>query len=331
MSFLNTRMLMLFYRELSQLVSSGVTIIEAIDIISKQGGYSQLNQVLDGIKEDLASGSSLGEAFLGYPDVFPLLHANMIKYSETSGRLGQGIASLADYLEKEYAMQQSLIVGLAYPVFLLHMAMFLLPLVNAFGCNSGGYLRGFLGIFIPVYGLVFLVYLALRMRKYKGFKTGLDGFILGMPIFGNIVRQFALARFVRALQVLSASGVGIISGWQMAAESCGNDLVRSSLLSGLPLLQEGQSLSKAFIQARVFPASMLGLISSAEKSGSIVQTLNTIATYSEKENETSIAVLTRIIPVLVYLLIAGFIGFRIISFYLGYFNQIFSTTGLSGG
>lgn len=327
MSFFSTRILMLFYRELAQLVSSGVAIIEAMDILSKQGGRSQLNKALAGIREDLKSGRSLGEAFLGYPDVFPLLHANMIKYSETSGRLGQGISSLADYLEKEYAMQQSLIVGLAYPVFLLHVGMFLLPLINAFGCNSGGYFRSFLSIFIPVYGLAFLVYLALRMRKYEGFKTGLDGFILGMPVIGNIVRQFALTRFVRALQVLSASGVSIISGWQMAAESCGNNLVRSSLLSGLPLLQEGQAISKAFIQARVFPASMIGLISSAEKSGSIVQTLNTIATYSEKENETAIAVLTRIIPVFVYLLIAGFIGFRIISFYLGYFNQILSIPG----
>ncbi|MCX5707914.1 MAG: type II secretion system F family protein [Candidatus Omnitrophica bacterium] len=168
---------MLFYRELAQLVSSGVTIIEAIDIISRQGGYSQFNKVLAKISQDLKTGSSLGEAFLRYPEIFPPLHANMIKYSETSGRLAQGISSLADYLEKEYAMQQALIVGLAYPIFLLHAAMFLLPVVNAFGCNSGGYLRGFLSIFVPVYGLVFLVCLALRMGKNEGFKTGMDRLI----------------------------------------------------------------------------------------------------------------------------------------------------------
>ncbi len=327
MPIFRIRMLMLFYRELAQLVSSGVTIIEAVNIISKQGGYSRLNSVLVKIKQDLVTGSSLGEAIFRYPEVFPLLHANMIKYSETSGRLAQGITSLADYLEKEYAIQQTLVVGLAYPVFLLHLAMFLLPIVNAFGCNSGGYLGGFLSIFLPVYGLVFLVYLALRMRQNESFKSGMDGFILGMPVIGNIVRKFALARFVRALQVLSASGVSILSGWKMACESCGNNAVKDSLLSGLPLLQEGQGLSQAFIQARVFPASMLGLISSAEKSGSIVQALNTIAAYSEKENETSIAVMTRIIPVLVYLLIAGFIGLRVVSFYLGYFNQIFTGLG----
>ncbi len=327
MPIFRTRMLMLFYRELAQLVSSGVTIIEAMDILSKQEGYSQLNRVIGRIKQELAAGNSLGEAFSRFPDVFPALHANIIRYSETSGRLAQGITSLADYLEKEYAMQQSLIVGLAYPVILLHVAMFLLPIVNAVGCGAGGYIFGFLSIFIPVYGLAYLAYLVLRMRKNEAFKTSLDGFILGIPRIGDIVRQFALAKFVRALQVLSASGVSIISGWKMAGESCGNNAVRNALLTGLPLLQEGRSLSQAFIQARVFPSSMIGLITAAERSGSIVQALNTIASYSEKENETAIAVLTRIIPIFVYLLIAGFIGFRIISFYLGYFNQILNFSG----
>lgn len=327
MPIFRTRILMLFYRELAQLVSSGVTIIEAMDILSKQGGYSQLNRVIGQIKQELAAGSSLGEAFSRFPDVFPALHASIIRYSETSGRLAQGITSLADYLEKEYAMQQSLIVGLAYPVILLHVAMFLLPIVNAVSCGAGGYIFGFLSIFIPVYGLAYLIYLVLRMRKNEAFKTSCDGFILAIPRIGDIVRQFALAKFIRALQVLSASGVSIISGWKMAGESCGNNAVRDALLTGLPLLQEGQSLSQAFIQARVFPPSMIGLITAAERSGSIVQTLNTIASYSEKENETAIAVLTRIIPVFVYLLIAGFIGLRIISFYLGYFNRIFTFSG----
>ena len=327
MPFFRTRMLMYFYRQLAQLVSSGVAIVEAMAMLAKQQGRPGFNAVLEGIRQDLAAGNSLGESFSHYPEIFPVLHSNIIKYSETAGRLAQGIGSLADYLEKEYAMQQSLIVGLAYPVLLLHVAMFLLPLVNSFGCQAAGYLPGFLSIFIPVYGLVGLIYLVLRMRKNEGFKTFLDRAILGLPMIGNIVRQFALIRFIRALQVLSGSGVGITSAWRMAGEACGNNPIRESLLSAQALLQEGQSISQAFIRAGVFPANMIGLIAVAEKSGSIVQTLNTIAVYAEKENETAVSVLTRVVPVIVYLLIAGFIGFRIISFYLGYFNQILTISG----
>ena len=327
MPFFHTRALMFFYRELAQLLSSGLPIVAAMDMLAKQQGYSRLATALAGIRQDLAAGNSLGEAFSHYPQTFPVLHADIIKYSEAAGKLAQGIGSLAEYMEKDYALQQSLIVGLAYPVFLLHIAMFLLPLVNCFGCRSSGYLSGFLSVFIPVYGLVFLAYLVWRMRANEGFKTNLDRFILGVPLFGNLVRQFALTRFIRALQVLCASGVGITSAWKMAGQACGNNAVRDAVLSGLNLLREGQSISQAFISSGVFPANMIGLITVAEKSGSIVQTLNTIAGYAEKENETAVALLTRIVPVVVYLLIAGFIGFRIISFYLGYFNQIFTISG----
>jgi type IV pilus assembly protein PilC len=325
--FSRTRMLMYFYRQLAQLVSSGVAIVEAMGMLAKQQGYPGFNAVVYAIRQELAAGNSLGESFSHHPEVFPVLHSNIIKYSESAGRLAQGIGSLADYLEKEYAMQQSLIVGLAYPVLLLHVAMFLLPLVNNFGCRGAGYLPGFLSIFIPVYGLVFLIYLVMRMRKNEEFKTFLDRSILGLPVIGKIVRQFALTRFIRALQVLSGAGVGITSAWRMAGEACGNNVIRDSLLSAQTLLQEGQSISQAFIRSGVFPPNMVGLIAVAEKSGSIVQALNTIAGYAEKENETAVSVLTRVIPVFVYLLIAGFIGYRIISFYLGYFNQIFTITG----
>lgn len=327
MAFFRTRLLMLFYRELAQLTGAGVPIIEAVETLHKYGGHPGFNRVIGLIKRELAAGTSLGEAFALFPDVFPVLHANIIKYSEASGRLVQGITGLADYLEKEYAMQQSLIVGLAYPVILLHAAMFLFPIINAVGCKRGGYIGGFLEIFIPVYGGIFSIYLIFSMRGSEGFKTGLDNFILAIPKIGNIARQFALARFIRALQALSASGVSILSGWKMAGDSCGNNAVRNAILAGLPLLQSGQSLSQAFIHTRIFPSSIISLIATAEKSGNIVQVLNTIANYAEKENDTAIAVLTSIIPVLVYLLIAGFIALRIVSFYTGYFNSIFTLVG----
>lgn len=324
MSFFHARRLMLFYRELAQLTGAGITIIEAMESLHKHGDYPSFSRVIDLIRRKLATGTSLGEAFALFPDVFPAVHANIIKYSESAGRIVQGITDLADYMEKEYAMQQNLIVGLAYPVILLHVAMFLLPVINAVGCKKGGYIAGFLGIFIPVYGGIFLSYLVFSGGKSERLKTGLDNFILAIPKIGNIARQFALTRFIRALQSLSASGVSIVSGWKMAAEGCGNSALRDSILTALPLLESGKSLSQAFIHTCVFPANMISLIATAEKSGTIVSVLSTIANYTEKENNTAIAVLNGIIPVLLYLLITGFIALRIISFYTGYFNNISS-------
>jgi type IV pilus assembly protein PilC len=324
MPFWRTRILMMFYRELAQMVGSGVPIVEAMGILADQPGDPAIQRVAGIIRDSLAQGNTLADGFAESPDLFPLLHVNIMKYGETAGRPAECLASLAGYMEKEYAMQQTIMVGLAYPVLLLHAAMFLLPIVNAVTCGLGGYLRGFLGVFIPVYGIVFLIFAATRMQRNEQFKNGMDAFVVSLPVIGRIVRQFAITRFIRALQIMSASGVPIITAWQMAVEACGNNAVRTALLTGSDFLERGEGLSRAFRGSGVFTPQMISMITTAERSGSIVQTLNTIAVYSERENETAIGMLTRIVPVIVYILVAGFIALRVISFYIGYFNRIFS-------
>ncbi len=324
MPFRRTRMLMLFYRELARLVGSGIPIIAAMEMLADQPGVPLIQRVAGIIKDSLNRGNTLAGAFAESPDMFPALHVSIMKYAETAGKPAECLDSLAGYMEKEYAMMQTIAVGLAYPVLLLHAAMFLLPIVNAVTCGLGGYLRGFFGIFIPVYGIVFLIWAAARMQRSEQFKTGMDAFMVSIPVIGDLIRRFAFTRFIRALQIMTASGVSIITGWRMSVEACGNNAVKNALFKGLPFLERGEGLSRAFRETGVFPPQMVGMIAVAERSGSIAQTLNTIAVYSEKENETAIGVLTRVVPVIVYILVAGFIAVRVISFYAGYFNTIFS-------
>ncbi|MDD5348307.1 MAG: type II secretion system F family protein [Candidatus Omnitrophica bacterium] len=319
---------MLFYRQLSQLLASGVSAIEAFGILESQPGPARLRNVIVRIKQSLVAGSSLADAFAYFPDFFPALHVNIIRYSEKAGRLAQGVGSLAQYLEKDYAAQQRIAVGLAYPALLLHAAMFLLPIVNAVGCSGcgiAGYLKGFLAMAIPVYGVLFLIWWAVRQRERSPqFRRGLDDFLLVIPRVGDLVRSFSLTRFIRAMQSLCSSGVSIVSAWRLSCDACGNEVIKERLLRGLELIGQGQLLSRAFMQAETFPPHIIGMIATAEKSGSIVQTLDTLAAMCERENETAITVLTVAVPVIFYILIAGFIAFRVVSFYAGYYNRIFS-------
>lgn len=324
MPIFQARNLAIFYRELASLVGSGITIIEAVDLVSAHVVNLPLKQAAVQIKQSLLQGVSLGDAFIQCSDVFPGWQANIIKYSETSGKLASGLEVLADYLEKDLETQQHIIAGLAYPVLLLHVAMFLLPVVNGFTCGIGSYFSGVLQLAIPLYGTAALLYYAARLKLLQQYKFAFDAFLLSIPVFGNIIRQIAVTRFIRALQCLCGSGVGIIGAWRMASEASGNESLKSSLLGAVTLIEKGELLSRAFIQSRVFDSQMIGLITAAEKSGSIVSTLNTIANYLEKGNQAAISTLTKIIPVFVYLAIAGYIGLRIISFYTTYFNKVFS-------
>jgi len=313
------------------MVSSGVPIVETMSILAEQEESLQLRQTASRIKEALNKGNNLGDAFAQFPDMFPDIHINIIRYSETAGRLSQGLESLADYLEKEYSIRQELLKELAYPVVLLHAAMFLLPIVDSIGCGTScglpGYIHGVLSVFLPVYSVVFLGYIITCGQANARFRRALDFFVVSIPRIGILVKQFALAKFIRVLQILSASGVTIITSWQMAAESCGNAAIKAALLNGLPVIEKGGGLRDACSATQMFSGSVIGMIAVAEKSGSMVQTLNTIASYSEKENETSAAMLLKIIPFFIYAAVAGFIALRIISFYTAYFNKIFSVGG----
>lgn len=324
MQIFRTKNLAVFYRQLAELLSSGINVIEGMNILASHGAHGRLKSISWNIRQDLSQGVSLGDAFAKYPDMFAEWHVSIIRYSETSGRLAEGLSRMADYLEKDYATLQSIVVGLAYPVALLHIAIFLLPLVKAVTCGPGAYILGLLGLIIPIYGGLFLAYGAYRFFNSAQLKAGWDSFILSIPMIGNILRRIALSKFIRALQCLSASGVPITNSWKIAAVASGNEFIKLAVLRGLPSIEEGQELTQAFSAAQVFPPQMIGMIAAAAKSGSIVQILNTIATYCEKETETAVAVLTGVLPVIVYLLVAGFIGFRIVSFYLGYFSRIFS-------
>lgn len=324
---LGTRRLAFFYRKLAVLISSGCSIIDALDIVTGQMPGGALKQASIRIKQDLSQGIAFGEAFGKFTDVFPAWQVNIIKYSESAGRLAQGFDSLANYLEKDYSIQLSIAGGLAYPVLLLHAAIFLLPAASLITCGGCGYLSGVLRMLFLLYGSAGLVYVLGRLFNTPSLKNTFDSIVLSIPVLGNITRQIAVTRFMRALQCLSSSGVSIISGWKIAAQACGNSAVSSSVLRGLPRIERGEELSAAFIQAGVFSADMVGMIKTAQKSGSLPEMLGIIADYSEKENAAATAVLAKIVPVIVYVLVAGFIAIRVISSYMSYFNRIFSFQG----
>ena len=114
----------------------------------------------------------------------------------------------------------------------------------------------------------------------------------------------------------------ITQGYRIAAASCDNEIIKNSLLKGLPLIKEGKSLKDAFIISGMFSHKILSMIAVGEESGSIEAILEKISLYSEKETGLIIGIVLTVIPVFVYLAVAGYIAYRIISFYSNYFSQI---------
>gem|GEM_PF-4707701 len=314
---------MVFYRELATLVISGVDVVAAMDILQGHGN-GRIKDIAARLKRHISRGGTLADGLSALPDFSPAWHISIVRYSETAGRLADGLNRIADYLEKDYSMFQSLVFGLAYPVLLLHIAVFVLPITSLVTCGLAGYLRELLKVLLPLYGIVFLLFGIRKVFKQARFKNIYDLFSVNVPLWGKLTRRFVATRFVRALECLCASGVTIIEGWKIAAGACGNSIVEKSILRGLAVIERGGGISEAFSATRLFSANMIGMITAGEKSGSIDKMLGSMASLCEKENAVAVAVMVTVVPVFLYIFIAAYIGYRIVMFYTSYFNKIFS-------
>jgi len=311
-----------FYEELATLVDSGVTIIEAFQSMSSYMKGKE-KQIALALQRDLSRGVTLEAALAKFPLIFPVWQINIIKYSEASGTLKRGLHKIIEYLRADYLIRHKLIIGLAYPVLLFNLAIFLLPVPVLVQKGAAIYLLEVGKIFIPVYLVLFMVY-GVKKALELIFPYQCDFFVFYFPFVGSFIKSLHLVKFISVLQCLCAAGVNIVTGWKIAALGCENRVLSSILLKSLPLIQNGATLREAFIATHVFSAKALTLLSAGEKSGSIDSALNRIAVYANQENETAINLLLTVIPVVIYLAVAGYVGFRVVSFYSEYFSKITS-------
>ncbi|MBN1794044.1 MAG: type II secretion system F family protein [Candidatus Omnitrophica bacterium] len=324
MNIFCVRNLMIFYREFASLITSGIDVIEATRLLTRAASSALLKNAAGRIREDLIRGTRLSEAMRRHARLFPLWHIHLIHYSEHAGKLGEGLESIADYLEKEYDNQKKLIIGLAYPVFLLHATIFLLPLPALFTGCLAAYILGVLHYLVPVYLVLFLLYALKQMLVFPAVKKPYDAVILFVPVFGSLIKRINIIRFIRALKCLHDAGVAITLAWKTAIELCDNTRLRNRLLTGLRAIEAGLPLEEAFRRSTIFPPKVLSMVAVAEKSGSVGSMLDKMAQYGEKENEVVMGILLTTMPVVFYLFVAGFIAYKVITFYTEYFSKISS-------
>ena len=324
MSLFRLKDLMIFYRQLATMINSGMDVIGSMDFMSEQMRKSKLAGVVSQIRQYLLDGESLSQALAKFPRHFPQEHVYIIKYGETGGTLSTSLERISNYLEKNYDIQKRLITGLAYPFFLLHFAVFALPIPTLF-TRGGNYLVEVLKVLIPLYSLFFLFFLLKKALCFPRVKKAHDSVALAVPVFGSLIKKSVLMRFIFALKCLYDSGVGIIQSWNIAADVCDNSVIKEKLLKGAPVIEKGDRLSQAFVQTGLFSHSTLGIISTGEKSGSIGQMLGKVADYYEKEYELLLGLIARLLPVIIYITVVFYVGFRIIVFYMGYFSRVMPT------
>jgi len=336
------RDLTIFYRQFATMVNAGLTLVNSLGILVEQVENKTLSNIIKTVKSDVEAGSTLANAMAKHPQVFSELYISMVRAGEVGGVLDEILKKIADLMEKEFALKQKIKSAMAYPSFVIgaaalmaiFMLTFILPQFVGVFAQFGGKLPALTQFFVTLtylfnkYWYIFFVVFAGLVAAFLAYiktpdgKLNFDKFKLNAPIFGEINRKGAIARFTRILGTLIKSGVPILEALSVSSNAIGNLVISKAVLGAKTKIKEGQSISGPLAASGVFPPMVTQMIMVGEESGELEEMLVNVAKFYDEEVDRAVEKLTAIIEPLMMVVIGLTIGTMIIAMYLPIFNMV---------
>jgi type IV pilus assembly protein PilC len=332
-------------RQLATMVGSGLSLLRALTILADQTENKKLARLLGVVRSQVETGAAFSEALSRHPETFPPLMIHLVRAGEAGGFLDESLESIAGTFEADVKLRQTIKSALTYPVVVLIMAVvatigmivFIVPIFEKMFADLGGelplptqilvLLSKNMAWVIPVL-VVGLVVFAWWWRKHKNddkVRAFLDPLKLRLPVFGNLMRKVALARFARNFSTMTRSGVPILQALNIVGETSGNWVIIQALQKVQDSVRAGRSVSGPLAEEAVFPPMVVQMIAVGEDSGSMEQMLGKIAEFYDEEVQSTTESLTSLIEPLMIAVIGIVIGGMIVALYMPIFtifNQI---------
>jgi type IV pilus assembly protein PilC len=316
------------YRQLAQYTSAGIGLPAALDQLRQHPPARSFVRPLENLLRHLTEGYTLTESLQRLGSWLPAFDIALLHAGEQSGRLDACFRLLADYYEDRARMARQIIGDLLYPAFLLHFAVFILPFAQFF--TSGNwrvYLLQTFGILLPIYASVAFIIYAAQGRHGEAWRSFLESVLHPVPILGTARQYLALGRLAAALEALLSAGINIIQAWELAAAACGSPALRRTVFSWRPLLDAGQTPSELVTGSARFPQMFASQYHTGEVSGKLDETLRLLQRFYQEEGSRRLHALAQWTPRAVYICIALMIGYRVVHFWMNYFNQVSAAGG----
>lgn len=331
-----------FTRQFATMIGAGLPMVQCLDILSKQMDSQEFCKVIGEIKESVSSGSTLSEAMSKHKKIFDELYVNMVEAGEMGGALDTILVRLANYREKADALTRKVKGALVYPAVVsvvatgvtVAMLAFIVPIFAKMFSNLGAELPAptqvvlqiseFLqSYFLVILGVIVAGIIGLRMMlKNDEGRFQFDKFMLKTPIFGDLIRKSAVARFTRTLGTLIQSGVTILDALEITAKTAGNKVLQRAIKKSVVSIAEGDTITNPLKESGVFPPMVIQMISVGEKTGGLDEMLSKIADFYDEEVDAAVQALTSMIEPMVIVLMGIVIGGILIAMYLPMFDII---------
>lgn len=338
---IGSKEIMVFTRQFAVMIKAGVPIVRALEILSEQSQSKAFKEVILTVTKNVETGSSLTDAISRRRKVFGKLYISMVRAGEAGGVLNTTLERIAQHLEKAEILKGKIKSAVAYPAVIFIVAIgaafflltFIIPtyaqLFAGFGAELPTLTRMVIALsnfvkhnLVLLFGGVVALFFAVRVYvQTPAGRHRIDAFKLNLPLFGNLVRKTAIARFARTLSTLTASGVPVLSGLEITATTSGNKIIEDAVLRARESISGGKTIFEPLKESKIFPPLVTNLIRIGEESGSLGEMLEKVADFYESEVDSAVATLTSLIEPVTIVFLGGVIGVILVSMYLPLFQM----------
>ncbi len=328
-----TRDLIVFSRQLATLIESGITILAGLQMLEEQVSSKALKRALQKVIEDVQEGETLSGAMKKHPMAFPYIYSRMIELGERMGNMEAVLRQLATYMEKREALTRKLRGAMAYPTFIVILAIGVAFLMITFT------LPGIMGLFtefdveLPITtriliaitnfatayrsymlvgGVSAVVLVSLYTRTPFG-RRQRDLLLLKIPLIGSINIQSNIARICHTMSILLKAGLPMAEIMNLIVQTMENVILRDALDRVRTEMLQGHGLSRPISQEKLFPRLLVQMVKVGEETGALDSNLETLAVFYEEEADRKIGALTGMMEPALMLVVGGMVGFLAVS------------------
>lgn len=327
-------------RQMATMLAAGLSLLRALTILGEQTENKKLATTLNDVRGQIESGWSFSDSLAKHPAVFPRLMVFLVKAGETGGFLDGALESIAENFESDVKLRATIKSALTYPIAVLIMAflavigmlIFIVPVFEAMFKDFGGELPLPTAILVVLSKnmiwiapllVVLIVSFSVWWRANKD-KDSVRGFVdplrLKIPVFGELFKKVAIARFTRNFSTMMASGVPILQSLSIVGETSGNWVIEEALRKVQESVRQGKSIAGPLSEEPVFPSMVTQMIAVGEDSGSLETMLEKIADFYDDEVQSTAESLTALIEPLMIGVIGAVIGGMIVALYMPVFS-----------
>jgi type IV pilus assembly protein PilC len=337
------RDIVIFTRQFSTMINSGLPLVQALDILAKQSENKTLQEVTRAVVFDVESGHTVADALRKHPKAFNDLYVNMVAAGEAGGILDTILMRLAVFMEKNDVLIRKVKGAMIYPAVIMSVAgiaitvllIFVIPVFeNMFGSvglalplptriviGVSKFLRSWGGV-AAAGGIVGMFFAIKKYYTTSSGKLNIDRAMLAFPILGDVLRKSAVSRFTRTLGTLISSGVSILDGLEITAKTAGNRVIQDAIMASRSSIAGGDTIAAPLAKSQVFPPMVISMIAVGESTGGLDEMLSKIADFYDEEVDAAVSGLLSLLEPVMIVFLGIVVGGMVVAMYLPIFDMI---------